>query len=191
MSETNLNVFRTQGFALPAECSEIVSAYERCRGRYSFRTGDPFFDYRVLWINSFPDNENDARRILQGWRRRAVQIVSENAGRSLYSDTIQVVRWNGQEMPPHQDDRHPDGSLHDTPWRKWASVIYLNDDYEGGEIYFPDIGLSHKPAAGTLLCFEGSLRHGVRAVTRGLRYTSPGWYSSDPIREDPWARVQY
>lgn len=151
----------------------------------------PFFDRRVLWINSFPDSENNVRRILQIWRQRAVEIVSENAGLPLYSDTIQVVRWDGQEMPPHQDNQHSDGSLHNTPWREWASVIYLNDDYDGGEIYFPDIGLSFKPVAGALLSFRGSLRHGVRAVTTGLRYTSPGWYSPDPRHEDPWAKVQY
>jgi hypothetical protein len=29
--------------------------------------------------------------------------------------------------------------------------------------------------------------HGVRRVTEGLRYTSPSWYSADPLREDPFS----
>ena len=186
-----MEVFEVRGFADLNECWQVTAAYERCRADHGVQTGDPFFDHRVLWINSFPDSENAARHILQNWRRRAVEFVSEKAERPLYSDTIQVVRWDGQEMPPHQDDRHPDGSPHNTPWREWASIIYLNDDYEGGEIYFPDEDLSYQPIAGALLFFEGWLRHGVRAVTEGRRYTSPSWYSSDASREDLWAKVDY
>jgi 2OG-Fe(II) oxygenase superfamily len=185
-----VKVFQVREFAQPGECRHVTAAYERCRADQGSPVGNSFFDYRVLWINSFPDRENEARRMLQNWRRRAVRILSEQAGRSLYSDTIQVVRWDGQEMPPHQDDRHPDGAPHDTPWREWASIIYLNDDYEGGEIYFPDINVTYKPAAGTLLFFPGALRHGVRAA-RGVRYTSPSWYTRDQQREDPWAKVDY
>lgn len=186
-----MKVFEVRDFAKPDACQHVITAYERCHADSGRQVGNPFFDYRVLWINSFPDSENEARHILQGWRRQAVRILSDNAGRRLYSDTIQVVRWDGQEMPPHQDDRHPDGSPHNTPWREWASITYLNDDYEGGEIYFPDIGLTYKPVAGTLLFFEGSLRHGVRAVAQGVRYTSPSWYTSNEQQEDPWAKADY
>jgi predicted 2-oxoglutarate/Fe(II)-dependent dioxygenase YbiX len=35
--------------------------------------------------------------------------------------------------------------------------------------------------------FKGSLMHGVRQVTQGLRYTSPSWYSADPLHEDPFS----
>jgi predicted 2-oxoglutarate/Fe(II)-dependent dioxygenase YbiX len=185
-----VTVFQIRGFVRSDKCEYVTAAYERCRAEQGANVGNPFFDYRVLWINSFPDHENETRRILQNWRRRAVKILSAKAGRPLYSDTIQVVRWGGQKMPPHQDDRHPDGSPHNTPWREWASIIYLNDNYEGGEIYFPDIGVTHKPAVGTLLFFEGALRHGVHAA-RGYRYTSPSWYTSDPRHEDPWAKTDF
>lgn len=30
--------------------------------------------------------------------------------------------WPGNAAA--QDDRHPDGAPHDTPWREWASIIY-------------------------------------------------------------------
>ena len=178
-------------FAASDECTAVIGSYERCRGQHSHRIGDGFFDYRVLWINSFPKSENATRRILQSWRRRAGEIVSCHAGKQLYSDTIQVVRWDGQEMPPHQDDRHPDGARHNTPWREWAVIIYLNDIFEGGEIYFPETGDVYKPASGSLIFFEGRQWHGVRRVTRGIRYASPGWFTSDPAHEDRYARIQY
>lgn len=180
-----------RGFASSDDCRRVIAAYDRCRTTYGHSVGDGFFDYRVLWINSFPDQENAVRRILQQWRGQAVSIISRHVGQQVYSDTIQIVEWQGEEMPVHQDDRHPDGSPHNTPWRAWASVIYLNDDFEGGEIYFPDLEHSYKPVTGSLLFFEGWLRHGVRAVMRGSRYTSPSWYSTDAKHEDPYARIVY
>lgn len=173
------------------ECRLAIDAYERCRARYSHRVGDGFFDHRVLWINSFPRRENEVRRILQRWRQRAVKRISLHAGMRLYSDSIQVVGWDGQEMPPHRDDRHPDGSPHGTPWREWASIVYLNDDFRDGEIYFPETGECYKPVAGSLVFFKGSLLHGVRAARGGKRYTSPGWYTVDPAHEDRYASVHY
>jgi len=179
-------------FALMEECQIVIDAYERCHAAHSRRTANRFWDYRVLWINSFPDSENETRRILQAWRRRASELLSAHVNCPLYSDTIQVVRWTGEEMPPHQDDRHPDGSPHRTPWREWASVIYLNSNFDGGEICFPDrSGLQYKPVQGALIFFEGAEWHGVRAVTRGIRYTAPGWFTRDPSREDRFARIEY
>ena len=62
----------------------------------------------------------------------------------------------------------------------FAAVGYLNDDYEGGEIYFPEIAERIKPKAGMLVAFHcgPKHRHGVRP-TRGnvLRYTFPSWFT--------------
>lgn len=58
-----------------------------------------------------------------------------------------------------------------------ATLIYINDDYSGGEIYFPDLGIEIKPSAGDLICFPDTpdFVHGVRKITLGSRYTSPRW----------------
>jgi predicted 2-oxoglutarate/Fe(II)-dependent dioxygenase YbiX len=60
-------------------------------------------------------------------------------------------------------------------------VIYLNDDYEGGEIYFPNLSLELKPLPGTLITFPGTLRylHGVRRVTGGMRHTIASFITFD------------
>src|ERR1700722_2165443 len=104
-------------FADPDDCAAVIGAYERSRNAHGAIVGDAFFDRRVMWIGSFPDPENVARRILQQWRHRATAVASMWAGHRLYSDTIQVVRWDGQAMPPHRDHCHPDGSANPTPSR--------------------------------------------------------------------------
>jgi hypothetical protein len=105
----------------------------------------------------------------------------------LYSDSVQLVVWpDGVNMPPHIDSAHPDGSPHPTPWRDYASVIYLNDGYQGGEIYFPNLDLSFTPKKGLLLAFKGGLlhSHGVKKIQRGPRYTMPAWYTRDARHRD-------
>jgi hypothetical protein len=52
----------------------------------------------------------------------------------------------------------------------WGSVVYLNDDYIGGEIYYPDYEYWYKPKAGSMVLHEGNTRHGVKKVTRGERF---------------------
>ena len=58
-----------------------------------------------------------------------------------------------------------------TAHRRFAVSVNLNEDYEGGEISFPEYGpRRYRPAAGAALVFSCSLLHGVSPVTRGRRY---------------------
>lgn len=47
-------------------------------------------------------------------------------------------------------------------------MIYLNDDFEGGETTFP--GLWIAPKQGTALIFMHHLYHSGREVTKGIKY---------------------
>jgi hypothetical protein len=53
-----------------------------------------------------------------------------------------------------------------------STLIYLNDNYEGGEIYFPGHDLEIKPKAGMFITFPGNPNyvHGVHAASEN-RYT--------------------
>lgn len=59
-----------------------------------------------------------------------------------------------------------------------ASVYYINDDYIGGEIYFPDHGLEIKPKPNSLIIFPGNENylHGVREIIDNNRYSSAMWF---------------
>ena len=112
----------------------------------------------------------------------------------LYSDTIQLVKWpSGIGMPPHADNSNPNGSPHPTPFRKYASVIYLNDDFEGGNLLFPSLRIEIKPKRGLMVGLLGDRKHehGVRTVTKGNRYTMPGWYTDDLTYRDPHSLESY
>lgn len=61
--------------------------------------------------------------------------------------------------------------------RDLSVVYFLNNDFAGGQLFFPDLDLSIAPAAGTLVCFpsDHNFIHGVRSVTSGHRYTIVTW----------------
>jgi len=63
-------------------------------------------------------------------------------------------------------------------WSGHLSVLgYLNDDYEGGELYFPQFNHVIRPKKNMLILFPGSTHyvHGVSEVTSGTRYTISQW----------------
>ena len=59
-----------------------------------------------------------------------------------------------------------------------SGLLYLNDDYLGGELVFPEQGLSIKAKSGSLIFFEGDYKkpHGVNEVTSGTRYNLVTFY---------------
>lgn len=59
-----------------------------------------------------------------------------------------------------------------------SMLFYINDDYEGGELYFPALDLEYKPKAGDFVTFPSYERytHGVRHVLSGSdRYVLAGF----------------
>jgi hypothetical protein len=53
-----------------------------------------------------------------------------------------------------------------------ASITYLNEDYVGGEIVFPYLGIKYKPKSGDTLMFPSNFMysHQVKDITSGTRY---------------------
>ena len=67
-------------------------------------------------------------------------------------------------------------------WRKTVDrdlsmVLYLNNDFEGGDFVFPDLHIRIRPEPGLLVCFPSDryYRHGVEPVTKGNRYSMVTW----------------
>jgi len=95
-----------------------------------------------------------------------------------------IVRWPiGARQEPHADKEFhtgPEkGRPNDFPWYDLAGLFYFNDDYEGGELYFPQHGIEFQPVAGAAYFFPGDMyyAHGVRPVKSGNRFTSPFFWT--------------
>ena len=86
---------------------------------------------------------------------------------------INLLRYTkGGHLPAHQDQGISS--------RLVSSVMYLNDDYQGGEIEFVHYGLKIKPPAGSIIFFPSNYLavHEIAEVTSGTRYALPHWFHS-------------
>lgn len=112
---------------------------------------------------------------------RILQFV-EAADENLFvtgSDTLQRM-YEGVRLHAHTD-QDTDPSI------VYASIIYLNDDYTDGELFFDNIGVTLKPKAGTLVLFPGSekFHHGVTPVGPGpVRYVVVGFIKVKDFYKD-------
>ena len=95
--------------------------------------------------------------------KRAFQVEIANADRILiarYDDT-------GGYFTRHRDNTGPH-----TAFREFAISVNLNtDEYEGGELKFPEYDdHRYNPPAGGAIVFSASLLHEAAPVTKGSRY---------------------
>lgn len=83
---------------------------------------------------------------------------------------------SGQQYKTHYDGSTAQG-------RFISCVLYLNDNYTGGEIEFPAFGIKIKPPAGTLILFPSNFayRHIAHPVKTGTKYAMATWLHDRPL----------
>jgi predicted 2-oxoglutarate/Fe(II)-dependent dioxygenase YbiX len=100
------------------------------------------------------------------------------------SEIPQILSYKvGGHYKPHIDAealwKCPDDKL---VWKKSVDrdisiIFFLNDEFEGGDLVFPELRIRIKPEPGMLVCFPSNHHylHGVEPVTKGHRYSIVTW----------------
>jgi hypothetical protein len=121
--------------------------------------------------------------ITQGWEDKNLDITHEEISRTLQIRLGDLIKLSdpslelagfgtlqrmqpGVELKAHTD-QHTDPSI------KYAAILYINDDYKDGTLFFKNKENSDlRPTPGTLLLFPGNeeYEHGVRFVGEGPIY---------------------
>jgi predicted 2-oxoglutarate/Fe(II)-dependent dioxygenase YbiX len=107
--------------------------------------------------------------------------------RKLKSNTSHAQKWEiGGFANPHSDSSDLDGNLNSFQINKYVGILYLNDDYEGGVLYFPDHDIKIKPKSGDFVMFPGGIEnvHGVSEITKGSRYTMVSFWDYEESEYD-------
>ncbi len=66
---------------------------------------------------------------------------------------------------------HRDNTTMGTAHRQFAVTVNLNDDFEGGDLRFPEFGpRTYRAPAGGAIIFSCSLLHEATPVTKGRRF---------------------
>jgi hypothetical protein len=139
---------------------------------------------RVATRNSLMESDPTILPLIESMQQRLKIEVDKFFNVNVQATGPAIVRWPvGTRQEPHADkELHegPDAGMPNAfPWYDIASIFYFNDNYEGGEIYFPIQGLEYKPKAGSAYFFPGDMHyvHGVRPIISGSRFTSPFFWT--------------
>lgn len=172
-------VLSIPGMLAPADCRALIDAWHRHGGEESGymlaagKDGKPveFLDANRkrrkdhVLLPSDPLFQHIWRRYmtrLAPAMRRAFQFDLIGAERLLVG---RYAHTEGGHFEKHRDWEGEQSH------REFGLTVNLNDDFDGGELFFPEFpGEKHKPAPGVGLVYSGALMHRVMPVTRGERF---------------------
>jgi hypothetical protein len=175
------------------ECGELIRTSERY-GRYEaaeiINYSDPNFVDSDLFVRgyknlrardaqvmSFSPDWQGCERVVPALRKRCCECIAGYWGNfpELELSDLQIVKYErGSHVVAHTDS----GTFRSR--RVFSTVLYLNDEYEGGEIVFPVKGRSFHLKAGHFLLFPSDVLHRVNPVISGVRHTLVGFLLAQP-----------
>ena len=122
-----------------------------------------------------------------------LRIAAASGTDVLCGEPLQVLRYGEtQEYRPHFDAI----AGMDNP-RVLTALVWLNDDYSGGETRFDGLGIAERGGAGDLILFANTLadgspdprmRHSGAPVTSGVKYMASRWIRSRPPGPEGFGR---
>ena len=125
-------------------------------------------------------NAPELYEIMRDYMKDIQNKIEFKFGRNLEKAEPGIRRWvPGEYTNLHADGETAAGIPTFAYIVDYGSIIYINDDYKGGELCFPRYGLKFKPKAGTLVFFPSNNRyaHAVTEVESGLRFTSAHFWT--------------
>lgn len=194
VNEISPNIFMVFDFLKPNEIDLIVSEAEAASQEdWSIHYNEGLVDFAEKKFGR-TDIEN---LIAEGKVEVTLHWADKNLGLKTNHDLITIVdarlqefysgfpgleaggirtlqrQYENSPLPAHIDN-HTDPSL------RYATIIYINDDYTDGELYFVRQGIKIKPPAGAMMVFPTGedFEHGVESPGSGpTRYVLPCFVS--------------
>jgi hypothetical protein len=141
-------------FITKKECKYLINFYKS----YEFKSFD-FRDVHPL------DLQESSMLELEFLFKKLNKYASKFKAKLEWT---QIVKWPvGSTQNLHFDDVG-DPVL--------TSVLYLNDNYKGGQTYYEE-GTIFKPKTGRIVYFDGQqYKHGVKPVEKETRFVVAAWY---------------
>lgn len=145
-------------------------------------------------VNAIATGNEDLKNLFIKYENKLRSKAEELYGLKLNKDRPLdlFIHPEGSYLEPHTDiiDYHQE-EVYDQPnlfeqqkidwpflWSGHLSIIcYLNKDYDGGTLYFPDQNVKIIPEPGLFVCFPGNLHflHGVTKTSGATRFTISLW----------------
>jgi len=165
-----------------------ISFYE------SYSSGYPEDNDPILQEFDLPNNWFS--NLYQRFRDVVAEIANVPESK-LSKISFHSQKWEpGAFAPLHSDNSSNEGIMGAFTRSRYAAFLYLNDDFEGGELSFPEHNLEFIPKTGMLAAFHGGHEnmHEVKVVKKSNRYTIGSFFDDreesdyDQETRDAWAK---
>jgi len=148
---------------------------------------EPFPDYYKdrFGGTALPYNEN-TRYLNKKYGRKAAEYVKELYG---FKNPVYVYKvfMNHTTQIGYSGGIHTD-SVDPEPWIEWSVVMYVNDDFDGAKLHFPNQGFVYDPVPNEAVFFPSAgseYMHGISEMKSGERFSIVICLTSQPWRADP------
>ena len=149
-----MNTLIIDNYLSKRECDFLINLY-KSNEKSSF-----------LYRDTYPLNLNE-NDFMVNFLVKKLQRTSKLFNSKI--DWFKLVKWPIDS----KQDLHFDTFSNQTTL---SSIIYLNENFEGGQTYYED-GTSIQPIIGRGLFFDGNFyKHGVKEVKKDIRYVVAAWY---------------
>ncbi|SHL78566.1 prolyl hydroxylase family protein [Flavobacterium chilense] len=164
-----MEIYTIENFLTVDECHELIQKSEQI----GFEEAGVNIDGAQKMIKMVRNNE---RILYQNeeyasflWQKLQPYIKSEvgNSTAIGLNEMFRFYKYNpGQRFKMHRDGSY---KRSESEFSYYTFLIYLNEEYEGGETKFAS-GEIITPKTGTALVFEHSQRHEGAALISGIKY---------------------
>jgi hypothetical protein len=178
-----------QGFATAEECDWVMA---RAHGRLGPAM---VLDQQTGRETTHPDRSNKAIELGVPAMDVVIQMIRARIAAATnlplpVFEPAQIMHYSvGEEFRPHYDFLTGDAEGWAAQLERYGQriatfLLYLNDDFEGGETEFPSIGLSHRGRKGDALFFanvdgagapDRKTLHAGRPPSRGQKWILSQW----------------
>lgn len=178
------NIWISNNFVPELDCDLIVNTIENL-DKESWRGG--WSRHQVNLIYSDRYDEKDYTNYSSWWENKVsppillkeMSKINFELKKIFYPEFLFLPEYKitrllkNEFMHKHLDNR--DKKFVDEKFQiKCAYTIYLND-FDGGEINYPDIKYKYSPKKGDIIIHHSELLHEVLPVKSEKRYTITGW----------------
>ncbi len=177
----NSDIYVYRNFLTPERCKEYIYFFESnpslwgetpSKGVYGMPFKSPF-----RFKNQGPIFQNDLDFIVDSF----IDITTKTHKVPVYLNELHAAKWtSGSAGDYHADDSDLDGNDVGGGHNVFSTILYLNNDYVGGEVYFKNQELSLKLDPGSILSFRGNLSnvHKINEVLEGTRYNIISFFNN-------------
>lgn len=182
------NIVRVENFLSSSELKEFKNFFNQEK---TFT--DPSIKNRsMITVNHSHEILDATNKYLD----KVYEVISSYFGLDVvdFSGTCFRKWYPGEFQPPHSDceasiyieeDQVKCDSFYNfsSLFLEYAALCYINDDYEGGEIFFPDYNKIIKPSVNEFIFFPGTAyyMHGVKEVISGNRLVVQNFLTTTKI----------